>query len=62
MVCKVSLDKYADLLMGVPLGDRIFFFSLDLEFSLCRCFWMVYSVRLGEGCFVLKFWGYLSAS
>ena len=62
MVCKVSLDKYANLLMGVLLGDRIFFFSLDLEFSLCLCFWMVYSVRLGEGCFVLKFWGYLSAS
>ena len=40
----------------------IFFFSLDLEFSLCLCFWTVYSVRLGEGCFELKFWGYLLAS
>jgi len=62
MVCKVSLDKYAALLTGVLLGDRIFFFSLDLEFSLCLCFWTVYSVCLGEGCFELKFCGYLLAS
>ena len=62
MVCRVSLDKSADLLMGVLLGDRTFFFSLDLEFSLCLCFWIVYSVSLGEGCFGLKFWGDLLAS
>ena len=31
VVCKVSLDKSADLLRGVLLRDRIFFFSLDLR-------------------------------
>ena len=30
MVCKVSLDKSAALLMGVLLGDRNFFFPFDL--------------------------------
>ena len=30
VVCKVSLDKSADLLMGVLLGDRILFYSLDV--------------------------------
>ena len=34
VVCKVSLDKSADLLMGVLLGDSIFFFSLDFQNSL----------------------------
>ena len=28
MVCRVSLDKSADLLMEVLLGDRIIFFSV----------------------------------
>ena len=61
MVCKVSLDKSADLLMGVLLGDNFFLllrllefsFSLHLDSLLCES-WR----RL----FGLKFWGDLLAS
>ena len=61
VVCKVSLDKSAYLLRGVFLGDRIFFFSLDFLNSLFVFAFRQFTLRLGEGCFGLKFWGYLLA-
>ena len=61
-VCRVSLDKSADLLIGVLFCDRIYPSFETFRISLCLCFWMVYSVHLGEGCFGLKFWGDLLAS
>ena len=61
MVCRVSVDISADLLMGVLLGDRTFS-SLYTFTILCLCIWTVNSVSHRKGCFGLKFWGDLLAS
>ena len=61
VVCKVSLDKSADLLMGVLLSDNFFLllrllefsFSLHLDSLLCESW---------RKLFGLKFWGDLLAS